>query len=306
MFTVNMTCTICDGRRLCAACRAVARTMRAAGYEVVHSSRYEALRAAAAGTYGFDACIIPIAAREEAVLNAAGALMESKRVALIVDGDSPPVASLPQRFSVLKRSEYEAGILPTQWLGATNSMQGPGEGPTVDDRALATRRLMAFVKAANSSGGRMSDEATSPPDLIAALDDEITWAQVANIGFSIVYVHVGRPSRHNRQGAEPDHQARPALLSATAGGVRRADTIAVRNDEILIILHEVDAQGAAHVVARVSNALAKAALDGAPSSAKRRGTNLVRIAAATFGQDGTSREALLACAMSRLRPIGES
>ena len=63
----------------------VLAVLERAGYHVEHSTRYQALRAAASGTYGFDACIVPVGAEERAVVDAAVSLLGDRRLALVVE-----------------------------------------------------------------------------------------------------------------------------------------------------------------------------------------------------------------------------
>src|SRR5450755_4432746 len=131
--TVNVTCTACEGTPPCGACVAAAQSIAAAGFTVHHSSRYAALRAAASGTYGFDACIVPIGQSERAVADAAAIVLATKRVALVLDDGAIRPDGVPGHFAIVARSEYERGSLPTGWL--------TDRGPTRAADDTATRSI---------------------------------------------------------------------------------------------------------------------------------------------------------------------
>jgi hypothetical protein len=198
--TVNVTCTACDGAPPCGVCAAAALSISAAGFTVHHSSRYAALRAAAAGTYGFDACVVPIGASERAVTDAVGIVLAAKRVALVLDEGTTRPIGIPDHFAVVDRRAYEKGVLPTAWLtdrGPERSKDDTATRPigaaldgAADFDLRATRRVTTLVHAQRERIAAVRDEAV-PLDMLSVLEDEVAWARASGLGFGLVLVHLG-------------------------------------------------------------------------------------------------------------------
>src|SRR5579864_5516049 len=185
--TVNITCHVCDGRRLCEACRAAGRTLSSAGYRVEHSTRYAALRAAASGTYGFEACVVPVGPGERALADAAVALFSGRRLSIIADDPSMIGPQTAAAASVVPRSQYATGKIDLDWLTRT-APPGPSAEPTtvamprtdteafVADRKIATRRLKRIADEARTSIAKAGLAEVPTLELFSVLEDEIAWA----------------------------------------------------------------------------------------------------------------------------------
>ena len=123
---VNVACLACDGSRPCAECRAAGRTLAASGHRVHYSSRYAALRAAADGTYGFPACVVPVRAHERSISDSIISLLGDAQVAIAAEDPAAFERPLPSNVLVFPRSDYLAGTLPSGWpriggIAASNS-----------------------------------------------------------------------------------------------------------------------------------------------------------------------------------------
>src|SRR5450755_992865 len=311
--TVNVTCTACEGTPPCGACVAAAQSIAAAGYTVHHSSRYAALRAAATGTYGFDACIVPIAAGERAVADAVGIVLAAKRVALVIDDNSPQPTGLPAHFAVVERHAYVLGALPLAWLTGRGPAAAVDDSPSrtadslpersSEDRLRATRRVKTLAVLQRERVAAI-DQTPAALDLMSVLDDEVTWARASGLGFGIVLVHLGGLNEHvAHNDPAAGEAARGAAFAILRGASRRGDAIAQNNDDFLILLADGDAEGAAIAARRIAGALAA----GAPALPERprraKGLAAWGVGVAACPADGLSREVLIARATAELHPI---
>jgi GGDEF domain-containing protein len=310
--TVNVTCTTCDGAPPCAICVAAAQSISAAGFTVHHSSRYAALRAATSGTYGFDACVVPIGAGERAVADAAGIVLAAKRVALVLeDGTSRP-PGLPAHFAIVDRRIYEEGSMPIGWLTdrgptraddetATRTIDLPARS-TGDDELRATRRVAIL---AHSQRERMAavDHGPAALDMMAVLEDEVGWARASGLGFGLVLLHLGGLTE--RIGGDVADAAVHGVVAALRASVRRGDAIACKNDDFIMLLPEADAAGAAIAALRAAQKLAGGA-PGIPARPRRaKGLAAWSAGIASCPADGFSREALIARATAELRSLDQ-
>jgi hypothetical protein len=310
--TVNVTCTACDGAPPCAACAAAAQSISAAGFTVHHSSRYAALRAAAAGTYGFDACIVPIGAGERAVADAAGIVLAAKRVALVLDEGASRPAGLPAHFAIVDRRAYEKGALPIGWLtdrGPTRAADDTATRTidatalaTNDDELRATRRVTTLARVQRERIAVVADGPVAL-DMMAVLEDEVGWARVSGLGFGLVLMHLGGLTDRPESG-DVEAATRGAVV-ALRSVARRGDAIACKNDDFVMLLPEADAAGAA-VAARRAARILTAGAPGLPARPRRaKGLAAWSAGVAACPADGFSREALIARATAELRPLDQ-
>jgi GGDEF domain-containing protein len=319
--TVNITCHVCDGRRLCEACRNAARTLSTAGFRVEHSTRYAALRAAASGTYGFDACIVPVGAHERAVVDAAIALLPGKRLAFVVDSASDASEHAAGHAAVVDRAHYTAGEFSLAWLTdslapvaarATNetvTIAMPIEADADGSRkSHATRRLKRLADDARAIVAKAGLASVPRLDLLAVLEDEIAWARASGNRFAIVLAHL-----HGISAAKPGEP--PAASEArirdaervVAGAVRNSDVVSGRGDDFLIVLPEADANGLALAAHRVASAISASRLRATVKPRRGRGFAAWSVGAACYPEDGATRDVLLAHATAALKPLaGES
>jgi hypothetical protein len=310
--TVNVTCTACDGTPPCVACAAAAQSIAAAGFMVHHSSRYAALRAAAAGTYGFDACIVPIGPGERAVADAAGIVLAAKRVALVLDDVAARPAGLPAHFAIVERRAYEEGSLPIAWLTDVSPVRAPDETAARsierslpganDDQLRATRRVKTL---ANVQRERIAaiDGVPAALDMMAVLGDEVGWARASGLGFGLVLMHVGGLTER-AAGGDADAATR-AVIAALRGSARRGDVIACKNDDFVVLLPEADTAGAAIAARRAARTLAAGAPDIPARPRRAKGLAAWSVGVAACPADGYSREALIARATAELRPLDQ-
>jgi GGDEF domain-containing protein len=308
--TVNVTCTTCDGTPLCAACTAAAHSISAAGFTVHHSSRYAALRAAAVGSYGFDACVVPIGAGERAVADATAILLAAKRVTLVIDDGASRPAGIPAHFATVERRAYDAGALPIGWLTdraplrptddtATRSIGAPPLGSS-DDRLRATRRVTTLAHVQRERVAAI-DEGPAALDMMAVIEDEVGWARASGLGFGLVLLHLG--GLVERSGSSDIETAIASAVTALRGVARRGDAVACKNDDFVVLLPEADAAGAALVARRAARTIAAGA-SGLPVRPRRaKGLAAWSAGVAACPADGYSREALIARATAELRPL---
>ncbi|HZV80402.1 MAG TPA: hypothetical protein VFF60_12425 [Candidatus Binatus sp.] len=282
VFNVNVTCLACDGSRPCAQCSAAGRTLAAAGHRVIYSSRYATLRAAADGSYGFPACVIPLQSGERSVADAVLALFDDTRVAIATDDTSLLPPSLPPNVIVFPRRDFIAGALPKSWpsadpLGFAASSQIPGKAMKFD----ATRRLRAVAIPTRAPAA----------DVAALLDDELAWYRASGIGFAVLSLTI------------PGETA--AVTTATLAELLRSEDRVIATERgCVAILPGADAVRAQRVVARLSMGMRKES---------RRKVDAVHAAAsepaigiAICPHDGTTANALLAVARRRPSPRRKS
>ena len=118
MANVNVMCSAEGVPQPCAACRCAGRALERRGLRVHYSSRYDALRAAVAGGYGFDACVVSVGSKEPAIADAVIALFADKKVAIVSDDGVGTQRSLPDGFVVLRGAQFERAEFPEGWLGS--------------------------------------------------------------------------------------------------------------------------------------------------------------------------------------------
>jgi GGDEF domain-containing protein len=313
--TVNITCSTCDGRDLCASCRTAARVFAAAGHRVEHSSRYAALRAAAAGAYGFDACVVPVASDERTIVDAATTLLGDRRLAFVMD-DPAAVASAAPGATVIRRSAFDAGAFDVGWLAnapSAASLARADEPETVampraqadlaDERRHATRRLKRVADESRTTVATAGLKTSPRLDLLAVLDDEIAWARASEGVFALCLIHLPGLSAPRSGDTPADADRRIADAARTiATAVRSTDVISGRGDDFVVVLADADAAGARLAAERVIAAVVESALrPRAKPKARARGFAAWGVGHAAFPGDGTTRESLLARATATLK-----
>ncbi len=278
---VNVACLACDGTRPCADCRSAGRTLTSRGHRVHYSSRYATLRAAADGTYGFSACVVPLRAGERSVGDAIVALLAGARVAIAAEDAGIFSTHVPTNVVVFPRSDYLAGKLPQAWLDMLNGSPrtdmersnsfdrapAPARNAAPSVRSDATRRLRAISP----------PPAVEPADATALLADELAWYRASDIGFGVLAVSV-------------PGEAAEATAQALSGLLRGADEVCVTARGCIAILAGADSAHVRRVASRLSTALRKrTGTAGKPS-----------LGAALCPDDGITANALLAAAHARL------
>ncbi|MBV8082793.1 MAG: hypothetical protein JO293_03225 [Candidatus Eremiobacteraeota bacterium] len=206
-----------------------------------HSSRYAALHAAAEGTYGFPACVIPLRDGERSVADAIVALFADARVAIAADNGAVLPSPLPSNIVTFPRADFLAGALPRAWLEGLSS---PRDGAALNAsqphpsavRADATRRLRAIL----------NDAAPAPRevDARALLTDEIAWFHASGIGFSAVAVSLA--------GVAPG-----SIVSALRTALRSSDRVAVHGESCVIMLPGEPAARAQRIAKRALHGVRK-------------------------------------------------
>ena len=297
MASVNLTCTTCTADAPCERCRSITRALRSGGHAVTHSSRYEALRAAALGTYGFDACVLVVAPHEPSIVDAAQALLGSARVGLVVESGALGQPRLPQNFSIIDAAEVARNTFPTAWVeGAhappdqneTHSFTAP-EAPQADLHS-ARYRLRAVARRAQRDLAAAGFAGEPRLDLLATLEDEIAWAKMSGACFGLVLVHVSR-----------EDDGAPAAVEQLLSDVRQhveqiiraSDVVAQGSDSIMVVLAEAAAEETLVAAGRIKKAVRKAH----KASASEHGSQAARrlaLGIAVYPTHGTTRTALLA------------
>ena len=310
MASVNLTCTTCTSLNPCARCRSIARALRAAGHVVTQSSRYDALRAAALGSYGFDACVVPVARHEHSVVDAAGALLSRARVALVAEPGAFTRASLPNNFAVIEEHDWPRNGFPVDWISATDSSSRDVEDtqtfeelsvpPT--DLDSARRRLKLVARQAQREIGAAGFPDEAKLDLLAALEDEIAWAKMSGTGFGIVLVHIAKRKTGRAPTASLD-QVLSFLRQRIAPVVRAGDALAQGTDSILVIVAEAAPDQMAVAASRIRKAVRKWLKDASKEKALSASLGRITLGAAAFPTHGTTRAALLARATASAEAI---
>jgi hypothetical protein len=285
--SVNVACLACDGTRPCAQCRAVTRVLAAAGHRVHRSSRYAALRAAADGTYGFSACVMPVASGESRVAEAIVALLSGARVAIATDDPAALPEGLPEGFVSFPRVDFAAGRLPRAWLDA---LSGPDADLVPEPvNVVPERSSGGNVVPERSSGGSVRSAATrrlrsiaiahrsGEPNARALLDDELAWYRASGIGFALVSMRIARA-------------AQPPKGIVTES-LRAGDSVAAADGGLVIVLPATDAHQAEQVCARVIKRVLK--------HRRELKARDVKTGIAVCPQDGVETAALIARAKER-------
>jgi hypothetical protein len=251
------------------------------GHRVHYSSRYATLRAAADGTYGFSACVVPLRAGERSIADAIVSLLAGAHVAIAAEDAATVSIHAPSNVVVFARSDYVAGKLPQAWLDmliapstprmersrSLDRTKGPIRHLAPSVKSDATRRLRAISR----------PPAAEPADAAALLADELAWYRASEIGFGVFAVSV-------------PGEAAEATAHALSGLLRDADQVCVTARGCIAILAGADSAHVRRVAARLSTALRKrTGAAGKPS-----------LGAALCPDDGITANALLAAAHARL------
>ena len=274
------------------------------------------MRAAASGTYGFDACIVPVGAGERALADAAVALFSGRRLSIVADDPSMIGAQATAVASIVPRSAYATGNIDFAWLTravpsppphaehTTVAMPRPDTEAVVANHDVAVRRLKHVVDEARTSVAKADLPELPTLDLFSVLEDEIAWARASDGAFAIVLVHLHGVSAASGDAGAAErrlHDARDTIAKA----VRGSDVMAGRGDDFLVVLSGADAAGARHAAGRIAKKLAAAALrDKTKTKRKRaRGVGAWSVGVAAYPADGASRDVLLARATAACKPI---
>ncbi|HXW52251.1 MAG TPA: hypothetical protein VEJ41_09700 [Candidatus Acidoferrales bacterium] len=274
------------------------------------TSRYDALRAATVGRYGFDACVLPLRKQERAVLDAAEALLPKTRVGLVVEADTFDAARLPRGFALIPTADWSTHPFPTDWIArepapasevadaSDSTAIAPVLAPGAVDLGVAKRRLKSLAARAQRELGLAGfvDERLDP---LAALEDEIAWASASASGFGILLAIV--PTKA---------QAAPAALERTLGAlrdlvkkvVRDSDAIAQGRESILVIVPEAREDDIAAVAARLAHRVRRTLKDPKVEKSLARALRHVTIGASAYPAHGLTRETLLARATAAAQP----
>jgi len=259
---------------------------------VHRSSRYAALRAAADGTYGFSACVIPLASDERAVADAIIALLPDARVAIATDDVSLLPEPLPEGFVAFPNADFVAGRLPLAWLDSLRSDKGDVIRERSGKRADAAgseRRTRAAGSDARAGTSARSDATRrlrairmarwqAPADVRAVIDDELAWYRASGIGFALVIMRV-------------DSARLQAAKLAIENAVRGGDTVSLSDESIAIILPGVDDSQVAAIIKRAIKGIAGSRGKG----------DAAQTGVAVGPNDGDDASALLAAARERAK-----
>jgi len=312
MASVNLTCTSCTSLEACGRCRSIARALRAAGHVITQSSRYDALRAATVGTYGFDACVLPVASHEHSVVDAAGLLLNRVRVALVVEPGAFTQKSLPNNFKVIEEHNWSRNGFPVDWISAaeqplpqhdaedTRTFEELSVPPT--DLDSARRRLKLVARQAQREIGAAGFPDEPRLDLLATLEDEIAWAKMSGTCFGLVLVHIARKRNGRAPTASPDEML-SFFRQRIVPLVRAGDVIAQGTDSLLVIVVEATPEQIAVAASRIKKAMRKSLKDVTKEKALSASLGRITLGGAAFPAHGTTRAALLARATASAQPI---
>ena len=301
MASVNLTCTTCTSLEPCGRCRSIARALRAAGNVVTQSSRYDALRAAAVGTYGFDACVLPVARHEHSIVDAAGALLSRVRVALVVEPGAFTQTSLPNNFQIVEEHNWSGNGFPVDWIATAKPSQHDVEDTrTFEELSVpptdidsARRRLKLVARQAQREIGAAGFPDEPRLDLLATLEDEIAWAKMSGTSFGIVLVHIARKKNGHPSSANPD-DVLSFFRQRIAPLVRAGDVVAQGTDSLLVVVAEATPEQIAVAASRIKKAMRRWLKDAAKEKALSASLGRITLGAAAFPTHGTTRAALLA------------
>lgn len=310
MASVNLTCVDCAPARPCLSCRAIGRTLRAAGHAVTQTSRYDALRAAMVGRYGFDACILPVGDQERSVVDASASLLAKTRVGIVAHPGMLESAGIPSGFTVIPVMDWQQHPFPTEWISApratpanpteddsTRVVRTPAE--TFEHAGVAKRRLKSLAARAQRELGSagFSDDRLDP---LAALEDEIAWAAASASGFGLVLAIVPAKSHSQPAGIE---RALTGLREIAKTVVRTSDAIAQGRESLLLIVSEAQEPDIAAVATRFAHHIRRAVKDSKTEKQLARAFRHVTIGVSAYPTHGISRETLLARATAAAKPV---
>jgi GGDEF domain-containing protein len=310
MASVNLTCTTCTSLNPCARCRSIARVLRAAGHVVTQSSRYDALRAAAVGSYGFDACVVPVARDEHSVVDAAEALLSRPRVALVAEPGAFTRTSLPNNFEVIEEHAWPSSDFPVDWISAAGpSPRDVEDTQTFEELSVppadldsARRRLKLVARQAQREIGAAGFPQEARLDLLAALEDEIAWAKMSGTGFGIVLIHVAKRKTGRAPTASLD-EALSFLRQRIAPVIRTGDALAQGTDSVLVIVAEATPDQMTVAASRIKKAIRRSLKDASKEKALSTALGRTTLGAAAYPTHGTTRAALLARATASAEEI---
>ena len=304
MASVNLTCTLCGARSQCERCRSITRELRAAGHTVTPSSRYDALRMATVGAYGFDACILPIQPDEPSIIDAAVALLSRTKVGVVIDPALIGGRSLPVTFRVIDVAHVGRGAFPVDWIVTPvpiaadphPTRQLEIHPPAQADVQTAHRRLKTVARRAQRELGAAGFAGEARLDLLAALEDEIAWAAASGSSFGLVLLH----TTHAGNATAADMEASLAQLRAQlARIIRSQDLVAQGTDSLLVIVSDAGPDDASVAATRVKKSLRRAQKDAKNATVSSR----LSVGSAAYPAHGTTRAALLAHAMASAAPL---
>ena len=298
MASVNLTCSACSASVPCERCRAITRELRLAGHSVTASSRYEALRAAALGSYAFDACILFVNPDEPSIIDAANVLLNRTRVGLVVAPQTIGQRVLADNVFVIDAAQLEGKPFPTAWMAATSPIERDAAetqhlgsvDATTSDIESARRRLKSVARRAQHDVAASGFAGAGRLDLLASLEDELSWAKMSGTTFGLVLIHVAR--KNNTPLADPEGVL-AHLQRWVARHIRAADVVAQGSDTLMVIVGEAGAQETLSAAGRIRKALRKAQKDAERDKSLGALRHLT-LGIATYPTHGSTRAALLA------------
>jgi hypothetical protein len=257
------------------------------------------------GSYGFDACILPLERHEEAVVDAVALVLAKTNVAVIVEPGPAAQSAARKEFRVIPPANWQTHPFPTDWI-AQQSVRTVGD--TADSQtttvavapllppgrlASARRRLQTLAAHAQKELGTagFGDERL---DSVALLEDELAWATASSGGFGLVLIILAAKSPGSPLKVE---QALAALREVVRQIVRANDAIGQGSDSLLVVLPEVNEKQTALVAQRIGNRLRRAAKDPKTGKVSQLLQRAI-VGTATYPVNGLTRETLLARAIA--------
>lgn len=272
--------------------------MRESGFAVTPSDRYAALRAAAIGSYGFDAAVIPLASDDHSTLASVIELFATKRVALLVEKDWQSTLPVPHHFSIIYKQDWRTQKFPIDWLSAapqasTETVQILRADSDAEEQGVvslpAQRRLLSLARRARQE---LAAPADSPQfDMLALLEDEIAWAKMSDTPFALLLAHVASREIH------------PILSDVLRKSVRSSDAVGEHAHNLYALLSGTSSEQAEAIIERLRRLLARVAKRSTKPKRLAKDLQRTSIGFACYPEHGTSREALLARATAAAQPI---
>jgi len=272
------------------------------------------------GSYGFEACVLPLGSHERSILDSAFTLLARTRVALVVEPGALSGAPTPEGFTVIVAADWQTQPFPTDWIDkaqTNNPIPAVFENNVETTHAIlesaipveqfgsARRRLKSLAARAQRDLGEAGFGKDLRLDSMAMLEDEISWASASASGFGLVLVIV----RAKTASATLSTERSLDLLRESVGCVvRSSDAIAQGSDSLLVIVPEADEKQTGLVASRIANRIRRALKSSKSDKVLIRACRHATLGIATYPVHGLTREMLLARATAsgkRVRPTRE-
>lgn len=267
------------------------------------------------GSYGFEACVLPLASHERSILDSASTLLARTRVALVVEPATLSDTAAPEGFTVILTADWQTQPFPTDWIDkARASTPTPAQieddaetthatlasAIPVEQFGSARRRLKSLAARAQRDLGEAGFGKDIRLDSMAMLEDEISWAGASASGFGLILVIV--PARTARTTLDAERSL-DSLRECIRGIVRSSDAIAQGSDSLLVIVPEADEKQTGLVASRVGNKMRRVRKSSKNDKLLTRACRNATLGMAAYPVHGLTRETLLARATASAKRL---